>query len=173
MEAIATRLTTLLPLIQTHIFSIFFSVLFFPFFLSHLLLSSFSSALLSIIPSERPFILSRSTFLSSGRHAFHWTGDNVAQWEDLRISIVTVNMFGLFGIPMTGADMCGFIGSDVSSSVCGILLNLAIGNTTEELCNRWVSVAAFHPFSRDHNIAGAMPQGMVVHSSFSVTHCLL
>ena len=55
-----------------------------------------------------PFVLTRSSAPGTGAFATHWTGDNYATWEFLRYSISGIFSFNLYGIPMTGADICGF-----------------------------------------------------------------
>ncbi|XP_075544668.1 lysosomal alpha-glucosidase-like [Dermacentor variabilis] len=93
------------------------------------------------IHQKRPFIISRSTSPGQSVWSGHWSGDISSSWEDMKLSISNILSFGMYGMPLTGADICGFN-----------------RNTTVELCARWHALGAFYPFSRNHNSDDATDQ---------------
>ncbi|XP_074516018.1 neutral alpha-glucosidase C isoform X1 [Sebastes fasciatus] len=84
--------------------------------------------------SERPFVLSRSFFAGSQRLGAVWTGDNVASWEYLQISIPMLLSLSVTGIVFCGADVGGFV-----------------QDPEPELLVRWYQAAALQPFFRGHS----------------------
>ena len=90
---------------------------------------------------KRPFIVSRANTIGHGKYAFHWLGDNISTFEMLRWSISGIFNYNIFGVPFSGADICGFHRS-----------------STDELCARWHILGSFYPFSRNHNVDTGLPQ---------------
>jgi alpha-glucosidase (family GH31 glycosyl hydrolase) len=91
--------------------------------------------------NRRPYVVSRSTSPGCGRHVSKWLGDNFASWTHMRMSIVGMLNFQIFGVPHVGADICGFV-----------------GNPDAELCARWYQLGAFSPFTRNQNFVTMIPQ---------------
>jgi alpha-glucosidase len=91
-------------------------------------------------PEARPFVLTRAGYAGVQRYSAIWTGDNVASWDHLRLSIPMLLNLGVSGVPLIGADVGGFS-----------------GNPTPELYTRWLQAAALTPFLRSHSEASSNP----------------
>ncbi|HST52597.1 MAG TPA: glycoside hydrolase family 31 protein [Pyrinomonadaceae bacterium] len=91
-------------------------------------------------PDARPFVLTRAGYAGVQRYSAIWTGDNVASWDHLRLSITMLLNLGVSGVPLVGSDVGGFS-----------------GNPTPELYTRWLQAAALTPFLRSHSENGSNP----------------
>ncbi|XP_048830317.1 neutral alpha-glucosidase C isoform X1 [Brienomyrus brachyistius] len=83
---------------------------------------------------DRPFVLSRSFFAGSQRLGAIWTGDNMATWEYLKISIPMLLALSVAGIAFCGADVGGFF-----------------RDPEPELLVRWYQAGSLQPFFRGHS----------------------
>lgn len=90
---------------------------------------------------KRPMIIGRSAYAGLGKYGSQWMGDSYSKVEYMGYSVTSIMSQNIVGIPLSGADICGFYG-DVSA----------------ELCARWYMVGAFYPFSRNHNSITSDPQ---------------
>jgi alpha-glucosidase len=85
-------------------------------------------------PNERPFVLTRAGYAGVQRFSAIWTGDNIASWDHLRLSIPMLTNLGVSGVALVGADVGGFS-----------------GNPSPELYARWLQAATLTPFLRSHS----------------------
>ncbi len=90
-----------------------------------------------LTPKKRVFLLTRSGYAGLQKYAMIWTGDNSASWEHLQMNLSMALNLGLSGVPYSGADIGGYSGSPQS-----------------ELFTRWMQLATFIPFMRDHTEQG-------------------
>ncbi|HEV7889714.1 MAG TPA: TIM-barrel domain-containing protein [Pyrinomonadaceae bacterium] len=91
-------------------------------------------------PDARPFVLTRAGYAGVQRYSAVWTGDNVATWDHLRLSLTMLMNMGVSGVPLIGSDVGGFS-----------------GNPSPELYTRWLQAAALTPLLRSHSENGSNP----------------
>jgi alpha-glucosidase len=92
-------------------------------------------------PDQRPMVLTRAAYAGSQRYGETWTGDNSSTWNHLRLTTPMLKNLGLSGFAFSGADVGGFAGT-----------------ASSELLTKWLQVAAFQPFDRDHTEKGTGDQ---------------
>ncbi|MCX6306910.1 MAG: glycoside hydrolase family 31 protein [Bacteroidetes bacterium] len=88
----------------------------------------------TLLQGKRPFVLTRAGYAGIQRYSAVWTGDNDATDEHMLLSARMVTGLGLSGVSFTGPDVGGFM-----------------GNPTEQLFTRWMSLGVYTPFFRNHS----------------------
>jgi alpha-glucosidase (family GH31 glycosyl hydrolase) len=95
-------------------------------------------SLKTLFYTKRPFILSDASAPSSGKYASGHSirNLNTDDFAQLGYALSEVLQMNMYGIPMTGADVCSYYTE---------------GKTDwEEICARWVQMHAYLPFVRQH-----------------------
>jgi len=95
----------------------------------------------SLEPDKRHFVLTRAAYLGIHRYAGSWTGDNIAEWSHLKLSIPMLQNMTVSGQLIVGADIGGFV-----------------GKPSGELLVRWYQTALGYPFYRNHTISKTCSQ---------------
>ena len=88
-----------------------------------------------LLPTERPFVLTRASYAGGHRYSSAWTGDNVSSWEHLRMVLPMCLNMSISGQPFVGSDIGGFIGAP-----------------SGELFARWLQLGVFSPLMRAHSV---------------------
>ncbi len=92
-------------------------------------------------PGRRPFLISRSAFVSSSRFGGIWGGDNWSNRHHLSLSIPLCLGLSLSGQPFCGVDIPGFG-----------------GDADPELAIDWYKACFLFPLFRNHSVKGSKPQ---------------
>ncbi len=92
-------------------------------------------------PENRPFVLTRAGYAGVQRYAAVWSGDNIASWDHLALTIPLLTNLSISGVPFVGADVGGFNGTPSS-----------------ELYTRWLQAAVLTPFFRTHSAIDTAPR---------------
>lgn len=88
------------------------------------------------VKDRRPLIYSQSTFsAASGKVAGHIAAPVARSWDWLRYSVAQNLNMNIVGIPNSGVDVCG-----------------TMGTQDEELCAYWYQLAVFSPIARNNYV---------------------
>ena len=87
------------------------------------------------VPEKRPFLLTRANFAGGQRYAALWTGDNIANWDHLRLANEQCQRLSISGYSFVGSDVGGFV-----------------KKPDGELLARWLQLSVFHPLFRNHSM---------------------
>lgn len=100
----------------------------------HLMANATSYVQQNLLIDNRHFILSKSTFAGSGKYAAQSSGAAKGEWEDLKLAVSKVMSMNMFGIPMSGADVCHY--TNYTDDV------------QKEMCARWMQLGSMMPLFR-------------------------
>jgi len=92
-----------------------------------------SSADLMSFNTQRPFMMSDSTFPGSGAYTGSWLSNYKRTWEDMRNSIAGVMNLNMFGVLLAGSEIGG-----------------SLGPIDNELTARWTQNSVLFPAVRNY-----------------------